>query len=199
MSERAYRIVIIGAMLVGLAGCGAFVYGKLARYEQATSVTGLTWKRVQPIEEFRVLHEDTLRSWVPSDAYDIYYYTDCDTTCDTDDDGNRRCETDCDDRARYKINRWRWAFDLVNTGRFDQEQTWPTFQSDTGEWIGAKRTATRYELLYVHFLTVGQLPITYTANDQDDWRRFLAGQAFTIELNRFDEPIWDSLRLLDKR
>lgn len=194
---QAIIILLFVALLVG--GCGVFLYGKLARYEQAASVTGLTWERVQPIEEFRVLHEDTMRYQMPADAYDVQLYTDCDTTCDTDDDGNRRCETDCDDRARYKINRWRWAFNLVNKGTVDQERVWPTFTSDTGEWIGAKRTATKYELLYVHFMTVGQLPLTYTASDVDDWGRFLAGQAFTLDLNRFNEPIWDTLRLLDKR
>lgn len=185
--EKGQAIIILLFVALLVCGCGYFLYGKLARYEQAASVTGLTWERVQPIEEFRVLHEDTLRSWIPADAYDVYYYTDC------DDDG------DCDSRARYKINRWRWAFNLVNKGTVDQERVWPTFTSDTGEWIGAKRTATKYELLYVHFMTVGQLPLTYTASDVDDWGRFLAGQAFALDLNRFNEPIWDTLRLLDKR
>jgi hypothetical protein len=180
-------VVLLLVMVLVVGGCSVFVYGKLATYDHRVSVTSLTWLRTQPVEVFKAVHEDTLRIWMPADAYDISYYTDC------DDDG------DCDNRARYTVNRWRWDHNLTTTGKITEERVWPVFIPDTGEWLGAKRATPRYETLFVNFVTPEQRAVVYTASDETDWRTYLAGQGFAIQFNRFEEPLWDTLRLLDQR
>jgi hypothetical protein len=189
----------IGALCIMVLAClcgSFFVYGKLARYEVPMTVSGQDWTRIVPIEVYSVVDENSSRYRVPADAYDIRYYQDCDTTCDMD--GN--CDTDCESRARYKVNRWIWSHDLSTVGDISVLRYWPDWVDDPNDGkIGRRRAARRREVFCTHFKGNNDTHAVFCGENEASWRPFLTGERWRVTFNRWNEPIWGDEKREDMR
>ncbi len=193
--DRAYHLIVGCCILLLLVGCGAFLYGKLGRYPDEAAVQALRWRRVILVERFKTLHQDTLRSAMPADAYNVHIYEDCVPQYDSDGDFTGY---DCNTRARYDIDRWVWDHDLTTAGDIREERVWPAFTPSEGQFLGAEREQRRREIFAVHFGRAAGV-LVYETEDYNVWSGYHVGQRYALEMNRMEEPIWDSLKLVDVR
>ncbi len=196
-------VLIVALILVFVCGAG-YVYAKLVRYPQEVAVTGLFWERVIPVETFQALTADSLAGDVPQDAYEVNHYPKrisktCYRTVYNNGMPSKR-SYDCsytEVRASYRVNRWHWTHDLVERGAVEKERIWPSFIPSGVTGLGETRPMARRERLTVQF---NSRKHTFGRDvDEEGWKSYLIGQAFTLEINGMDEPIWDTLKVADKR
>jgi hypothetical protein len=186
-------------------GCiGFFVAGKLMTFEATVTVQALSWERIQPVEEYRIVQGDSNVLLVPKDAYDrqdyLHHYYDSETCEDSDGDEYECGSWESEWRARYKVNRWVRIEDRVRKGQYAEDRVWPDFtpSENQGE-IGALRGLERYEVLRVHVATKEGLSAQFQAKSEQEWKAHAIGLTYALRFNRFNEPLWETLRLEDRR
>lgn len=185
-------LFIIGCFITFCVSGGLLLYLHYSTYATTIEVTSLEWQHVQPVEMFKVVHQDTLKSDMPSDAYNVDEYT----TTTYIKAGNVNIPI-TNYHARYDVNRWVWDHDLTVSGSPHDEMVWPSFtpnSPDGADWLGEVRAGTRREVLYVHFVTQNHEAFTYTAPDMTTWQTFGVEQRYGIDVNRLEEPQWNTLK-----
>lgn len=183
-------------MLIFSCALCTWVFGKLDSYDQRTTVAALSWRRIVPVQEYKTLEGDESKGWVPPDAYERREYTDCDTSINLDGDISIDCET----RVSFKVDRWTWVYDLETHGPHTVDRYWPDFipSQDQGK-IGALRALPRREVLQVTLARKAGDSALFTCKDEAEWESFLIGQSYALRFNRWNEPLFDTLRLEDMR
>lgn len=218
VNVRENKVYIASVILVFAVLCiaaSAFVYGKLATYHVQAQVVEMLWRRVIRVEKYQMVQEDSLRSGVPADAYNISYYTRTwyeSQTCSrsvyggTDSKGRAKYRNESyecgtwrsESRAKYTVNRWRYDHDLQTQGSPGKERVWPEFVPSAVTELGALREGSREEFLTVT-LQANELTLTYRAPSDVVWLTYAVQQSYEMDVNRWNEPLWETIRLVDRR
>lgn len=208
-----------GALVVALVliAIGVFVYLKTSTCQVVGQVTAMTWQRDIQVERFKALPQDTHVSRMPADAYNVARYTKlipysyaCGQTCHESCSGSsktRSCYEACstnfctgprpEDWAKYTINRWAYDHTLRKEGSPRDERVWPDFTPAPEPTLGNDRESARSETFFVAFKTPDGKAFTYSTPDLQVWQRFGIEADWTFNVNRLEEPQWDSLRKKD--
>lgn len=190
---------------------GIFIYLKTSTYHVESTVVDTTWKRDINVERFTALAQDTYEWQMPGDAYNVQKYTtshmesySCDEheectgsgkheSCEMVSDTCWRSVTDY--RARYTISRWTYNQTLETKGKPSDERVWPDFTPRPEPTLGNDRERDRTETFYVAFHTADKQDFVYTTTDLNVWRAYTAGESVSFEVNRLNEPQWNTLKV----
>ncbi len=201
------KLIILGVILI-CGGVSTVIYGKLTTYPVRASVRALTWQRSVQIDRFQAVQEDSLSYAVPAEAYDIHYYVHTwyePRTCIdvSSPESNYTKSYECgnwesENRARYIINRWKHDYTLHIQGSASETRHWPDFMLPNRQGLGALRESNREEHLLVAF-KAGDLMMDYRAPSVETWLSYVPQHIYTLQVNRFNEPLWETMTLIDAR
>lgn len=179
----------VGALFLMLVIAFAWnVHMKLQRIDISVRVTDLTWRYYLNVEQFSEVYQDTLKSYMPSDAYNITFY-------DTKSCVNVSDVPVCSKtyHAKYWIQRWVYAYTLTNEGNPGQEMQYPDFVPNGNGELGSKRESTRGKTFFVTFKSE-EMDYAYQTDDYATWKVYRVEGIHTMKVNGFKEPLWDTLQ-----
>lgn len=194
--EGCIGAVVIGFFIALILFLGIPVHGTM-------EVSSLRWNWDIPIEQYQVVHHDSL-SHPPSDAYDTYttletYYTTRTETYTVYVNGHSQTRTrtvqvpHVRTRYHYKTNEWRHDHYICNSGTdrkpFEKECSIP-FDVSNPQLGDVRRRDTKKTYEVLGYDKVREKYATYEVSE-GDWERIEEGGTISFKRFRFGDKIWD--------